>query len=541
MPAGPGTARLDLLAQGGTGAVVSVEIDLLDVFAVRIDGMPVADAAWTRRDAAAVVKLLALEEGRRLHREQLIDRLWPELSIEDAGPRLHKAAHYARRALDRRDAVVLRDEMVSLLPDALVEIDAVAFERDARAALDAGGTIPAERVLDRYGATLLPNDPYVEWVADRRARLDELREELLRQARRWRVVIDKNPLDEQAHVGLMRELAQAGDSHAALRQFERMDRRLRRELGVAPGPEASELRQQILRRLDDAGAVSPAELARLEQEIRFCRTADGVTLAYASSGEGPPLVKAANWLTHVDHDWHSAVWRHWLTELSRRHRLIRYDVRGGGLSDWNIPPATFDDFVSDLETVVDQAGLDRFPLLGISQGAAVAVMYAARHPDRVSRLVLYGGYAQGTAARARTEDQRRKHQLELDLMHLGWGKDEPTFRQFFTVQFMPDGSRELWDAFNDLQLRTSSPENAARVLEVNGQVDIVDTAPHVRAPTLVLHARDDRRPPLEQGRLLAALIPDSRFVVLESSNHILLADEPAWSVFLAEVEDFLSR
>jgi pimeloyl-ACP methyl ester carboxylesterase/DNA-binding SARP family transcriptional activator len=520
---------------------VSVEIDLLDVFAVRIEGSPVADAAWTRRDAAAVVKVLALAEGRRLHREQLIDRLWPAQSVEEAGPRLHKAAHYARRAMGRRDAVVLRDETVSLLPGVVVEIDAVGFEREARAALDAGGAIRAEQVLGRYGATLLPMDPYADWVVETRERLDELRMELLCQARRWREVLDKDPLEERAHVALMRELAQAGDTRAALRQFERMDRTLRRELDVAPGPEARGLRDQLVRRLGDAGAISPADQGRLEQEIRFCRTTDGITLAYASSGEGPPLVKAANWLTHVDHDWHSPVWRHWLTELSRRHRLIRYDVRGGGLSDWDIPPATFDDFVSDLEAVVDHAGLDRFPVLGISQGAAVAVMYAARHPDRVSRLVLYGGYAQGTAVRARTEDQRRKHELELDLMHLGWGKDEPTFRQFFTVQFMPGGTREHWDAFNDLQLRTSSPENAARVLEVNGRVDIVDTAPQVKAPTLVLHARDDRRPPLEQGRLLASLIPNSRFVVLESSNHILLADEPAWPVFLAETEDFLSR
>jgi pimeloyl-ACP methyl ester carboxylesterase/DNA-binding SARP family transcriptional activator len=519
---------------------VSVAIDLLGGFSVRIDGMRVPDAAWVRRDAAAVVKVLALAEGRRLHREQLIERIWPGLDVEEATPRLHKAAHYARRAMDRRDAVVLRDELVSLLPGVAVDIDVVRFERDARAASNTGGVAPAEQVLDRFGATLLPADLYAEWAADTRERLGELREDLLRQAGRWRKVLDNDPLDEQAHVGLMREFARAGDSYAALRQYERMDRTLRRELGVAPGAEALALREQLIRGLEDAGSMSPADLGRLEQEIRFCRTPDGITLAYAGSGDGPPLVKAANWLTHVDHDWHSPVWRHWLTELSRDHRLIRYDVRGGGLSDWDIPAASFEDFVSDLETVVDQAGLDRFPLLGLSQGAAVAITYAARHPQRVSRLVLYGGYAQGTSTRARTEDQRRKHELEIELMRLGWGKDDPTFRQFFTTQFMPGGSKELWDAFNDLQLKTSSPENAARVLEVNGQVDIVDIAPQVTAPTLVLHARDDRRPPLEQGRLLASLIPNSRFVILESFNHILLADEPAWSIFRTEVREFLS-
>jgi pimeloyl-ACP methyl ester carboxylesterase len=422
-----------------------------------------------------------------------------------------------------------------------VWIDAVEFESDARRVMAGEGAGQAEQVLDTYGATLLPADPYAEWVAEPRERLSELRKELLRRSRRWRDLLDEDPLDEQAHVALMRELAQAGDTHAALRQFERLDRTLRRELDMAPGPEASALRDQLVQRLRLAGAISPADLGRLEQKIRFCRTSDGVTLAYASSGAGPPLVKAANWLTHVDHDWHSPVWRHWLTELSRRHRLIRYDVRGGGMSDRDIPPAAFEDFVDDLETVVDQVGLDRFPLLGISQGAAVAITYAARHPDRVTRLVLYGGYAQGAAVRARTAEERRKHAVELELMRLGWGRDDPTFRQFFTTQFMPGGSRELWDAFNDLQLKTTSPENAAHVLEVNGRVDVVGIAPQVRAPALVLHARDDRRPPLEQGRLLASLLPDSTFVVLESSNHILLADEPAWQVFLAEVESFLGR
>jgi pimeloyl-ACP methyl ester carboxylesterase len=265
-----------------------------------------------------------------------------------------------------------------------------------------------------------------------------------------------------------------------------------------------------------------------------------VTLAYACSGTGPPLVKAAHWLAHLDHDWHSPVWRHWLVGLSQRHRLIRYDERGSGLSDWDVPRQDFETWVTDLEAVVDAAGLDRFPLLGVSQGAPVAITYAARHPERVSKLVIYGGYLQGWLVRARTEEERRRHRLELELARLGWGRDEPSFRQVFTSQFMPEGSRALWDAFNELQRTSSSPENAARVMEVTWNIDAVDAASRVRAPTLVLHARDDGRPPFAQGRLTAALVPGSRFVALDSVNHILLADEPAWPLFVREVEAFLS-
>ena len=190
--------------------------------------------------------------------------------------------------------------------------------------------------------------------------------------------------------------------------------------------------------------------------------------------------------------------------------------------------------------MVDAVGLDRVPLLGISQGGPVAIAYAARHPERVSHLVIYGSYAQGRRARATSEADVRLHELQVELARHGWGIDDPAFRQVFTAQFMPQGTRELWDAFNELQRQTTSPENAAHVLKITGTIDVVHLAPLVRAPTLVLHARDDHRPPFEQGRLLASLIPDSRFVALDSSNHILLADEPAWPLFLAEVEAFLA-
>ncbi len=524
-----------------SGQPAPVEIGLLGAFRVQVDGHPVPESAWSRRDAAALVKLLALQPGMILHREQLMDRLWPDLDAAEAAPRLHKAVHFARRAIGLDEAVVVRGGMVRLLPDRPVIVDAPGFETAAAEALAEGESATAAAVLDAYGPDLLPADIYADWAAQPRERHALLRDRLLRQARRWRELLEHDPVDEQAHLELIRELRDAGDPRAALRQFEAMDRTLRRELGVGPGPEAIRLRDELAAALRDVGRMSPADVGRLEQQIRFCRTTDGVTLAYACSGSGPPLVRPAHWLTHVDHDWHSPVWRHWMVELSRRYRLIRYDERGCGLSDWDIPSPSLESWVQDLETVVDQVGLERFPMLGISQGATVAITYAARHPERVSRLVLYGGYVQGRLVRARNEEDRRLHQLQADLARLGWGGDDPAFRQVFTSQFMPGAPRELWEAFNDLQRKTASAENAARVLELTGSFDGVGAARRVTAPTLVLHARHDHRVPFEQGRLMASLIPNSRFVALETANHILLAGEPAWAVFLAEVTAFLAE
>lgn len=520
---------------------MTVDIGLLGPFRVRVEDRTVPAAAWSRRDASNLVKLLALREGRQMHREQVMDLLWPGLGVAEAAPKLHKAAHFARRAMARPDAVVLRGEMVFLLPDVPVTVDVTDFDETSAAALADGGRAAAEAVLDKYGGEPLPAELYADWAHETRERLTGRREQLLRQARRWHELLGLDPTDEQVHLELMRDLVRSGDRRGALRQYERLERVLRRELGVEPSAAATRLRNEIETMPAESSVTAPAEEGLPEQQIRFCRTGDGVTLAYACSGSGPPLVKAANWLTHVDHDWRSPVWRHWLVELSRRHRLVRYDERGCGLSDWEIEPPTFESWVLDLETVVDEAGLDRFPLLGISQGASVAVAYAARHPERVTRLVLYGGYAQGRLARARNVRDKRLHELQVELASLGWGQDDAAFRQVFTAQFMPDASKELWRAFNDLQRNTTSPENAARVLDLAGSTDVVEAARQVRAPTLVLHARDDHRPPFEQGRLLASLIPDSRFVALESKNHILLADDPAWPVFLAEVESFLAE
>ncbi len=307
-------------------------------------------------------------------------------------------------------------------------------------------------------------------------------------------------------------------------------------LGDAPAPHEAVVR---------SSAPAPSEPAVLDeppprQHIAFCRSVDGVRLAYAVAGDGPPLVRAANWMTHLGYDIESPVWKHWVRDLSARHRFIRYDERGCGLSDWDATDFTFDDWVADLESVVEALGIERFPLLGVSQGGAVAVAYAARHPERVSHLVLSGAYARGRAVRATGEDEKRAAALDLDLARVGWGRDDPAFRQVFAAQFQPDGTRADWAAFDQLQRRTTSPENAVRFLEEFGRIDVRDLARDISCPTLIMHSRDDRRVPLRFGEELASLIRGSRLVALSSNNHLLTASEPAWQVFRAEIDAFLA-
>ena len=277
-----------------------------------------------------------------------------------------------------------------------------------------------------------------------------------------------------------------------------------------------------------------------EQSVRFTRSPDRTTIAYALSGTGPPLVKVANWLTHLELDWTSPVWRPWLQALTRGRRLVRYDERGCGLSDRDVDDLSFDRWVEDLEAVVDAAGLDRFSLFGMSQGGPVAIAYAVRHPERVRAMILYGSYATGWRHR-NAEDFRRREEALMALMEDGWGRDNPAFRQVFTMMFLPEGTPRQIAWFNDLQRRTTSPHVAARLEEEFGSIDVRHLLEQVRCPTLVLHARHDEVIPFEAGRGLAARIPGARFVELDSRNHVLLEDEPAWPRFVDEVASFLAE
>jgi class 3 adenylate cyclase/pimeloyl-ACP methyl ester carboxylesterase len=275
----------------------------------------------------------------------------------------------------------------------------------------------------------------------------------------------------------------------------------------------------------------------LTQSIAYCRARDGVQLAWAKVGSGPPLMKTANWLNHLEYDWESPVWHHLLERLASEHTLIRYDARGNGMSDRNVAELSLQTWVSDLEAVADAARLTRFPLFGASQGCAVSIAYAVRHPKKVSHLILYGGFALG--GRKRSPEERQRREAMTTLMRLGWGSDEPTFRQLFSSQFLPEGTKEQIDAFNELQRRTVSPECAAQYFEVAGDLDVRELLPKVKVPTLVMHVRDDRVCPIEAGRQMAAAIPGARFVAFDGKNHLFLEDETACVQFFDELRRFL--
>jgi pimeloyl-ACP methyl ester carboxylesterase/DNA-binding CsgD family transcriptional regulator len=277
----------------------------------------------------------------------------------------------------------------------------------------------------------------------------------------------------------------------------------------------------------------------MQQHIRFCTTVDGVRLAHAVTGQGPPLVKVAHWLSHLEFDWNSPVWRHWLTELSRYNTLIRYDQRGCGLSDWEVNNFSFESQLLDLKTVLDALNLERFALLGISHGSSIAIAYALRHPQRVSHLILYGGYARGRFKRTDNPPHVEEAEVLLRLIQHGWGQENDAFRQVYTTLFIPGGSAEQARWFNDLQRLTTSPDIAAQLQTVAFSTDVQEQASRLQVPTLVLHGLHDAIVPFAEGRLAAALIPNARFVPLESHNHVLLEDEPAWGRFVAAVRSFL--
>ena len=376
-------------------------------------------------------------------------------------------------------------------------------------------------------------------------RFENAPEEALRYARTLSLL---EPADEAAHATLVRLLRATGRWREADEHFRRAQQRLC-EFNVVCTGALRQAAQLPLRAgaptiVHDGDATSRhAEALHVApglHEVKFCRASDGVRIAYAADGHGPPLVWAAHCLSHLSFSCESPVWRHWINEFAKDHCFVHYDGRGNGLSDWDNPEFSLDACVHDLEAVIDAAGIDRFALLGSLKSGPPAIVYAVRHPERVSHLVLYGTFAQGWRQRANADVIERVEAM-ITLTRQGWAQDNPAFRQILTSLLLPDATLEEMSWFNELQRMSSSAENAARLLDAIGDFNVLDLLPDVAAPTLVLHCRDDATVPFEQGRLIASRIPRASFVALDSRNHVLLPRDPAWGRFVREVRRFLGE
>ncbi len=274
--------------------------------------------------------------------------------------------------------------------------------------------------------------------------------------------------------------------------------------------------------------------------IRYLRSFDGVHIAYEALGNGPPLMKAPNFLSHLELERTSPLWGHWVRELSRMRTLVRMDQRGNGLSDWDVENISFEAFVKDLLHVMDAMSIERAPILGLSQGGAIAARFAYEHPDRVSGLIIVGGYVAGWR-RLGDQDQRKRREAMLELMGVGWGENNPAFRQVYSGLFIPGGTTEQLDWLNEMQRASTTPENAYRILNSFGDIDVRPELPDIDVPALIVHCRQDAMVPFEAGRQFALNLPDARLVTLEGQNHVLLEEDPGWPIFLSEVTAFLNR
>ncbi|RJF86094.1 alpha/beta fold hydrolase [Sphingomonas cavernae] len=525
----------------------ALDLTLLGAMALSQAGedVPLPASKKTR----ALLAYLATSD-RPIRRERLCELFW-ELPDDPRGA--------LRWSLSKLRGVIELDSSTRLIADReTVQLDCSAVAVDWRALR----RLSAEDIRKTETATLLAAaarggefleglelprcDGFQSWLVAMRGDVRQWRVALLREtarrqidperalelAREWTML---DPYDALARVALIELLERTGRRTEADQQRALGIRKLNE--GDVPIPNAM---RGAARPAEAAVETEPEATPALPiQHVRFCTASDGTGLAYSVVGEGPALVKAANWLNHLEYDWDSPVWRHWLHAMIEHGCVVRYDERGNGLSDWNTASITFEDFVDDLASVVDAAGLDRFDLLGISQGGSVSIAYAVRHPERVRRLVLYGAYATGWRVRAQAGEIERREAM-LTLTREGWGQNNPAFRQMFTSLFFPDASHEEMEWFNEVQRMSTSPANAEKLQLAFGAIDVRELLPEVRVPTIVLHARDDAVVPFAAGRAIAAAIPGAEFVALESRNHLLLEHEPAWPKLLERLREFLA-
>ncbi|MCS0497272.1 alpha/beta fold hydrolase [Ancylobacter sp. MQZ15Z-1] len=532
----------------GPDAAPDLEISLLGELRVVRLGAEVALPA-SRKARALLAFLVAT--GRPHRRERLSELFWD--LPDDPRAALRWSLTKLRKVVDSpgRPRIIADRERVSFDAEGLA-IDM----RGVRGALrDPGADIPlsaletmAERLeqvfLDGLDGAGADDGAFDSWLTAER---EDMRAARCRVLYRLATHPDMDPIPAQKWARLWREVDPEGNEARrpgppAPHRREMAEARERPPPpALIAGPGTGLLQLPIPRSPVPRPSVPQLiERALRSQRIGFCEVGDGTKIAYAITGSGPPLLKAANWLNHLEFDWSSPIWGRGFAEIARLRTFVRYDERGCGLSNWDVDDLTFDAFVEDLEAVVDKLGLERFPLLGISQGAAVSIEYAVRHPERVSGLILIGGYAAGWRHLSSPEEQARREAVR-DLTKVGWGTDNPAYRHIFSQTFMPDAGPEELAWFDEFQRRTTSAHNAARFQDAFGDIDVRDRLAKVRTPTIVLHSRYDQRVPLEVGRALASGIPDAHFVPLESRNHILVDNEPAWLTCVDAVRRFMLK
>jgi len=498
------------------------------------------------RKARALLAFLALT-GRPHRRQRLCEMFWD--LPDDPKAALRWSLSKLRKVVDAPDqARIVADRERVHIDVGSVEIDILNIHARLRRDEEAMAVGDLEAMAEQLDMILLDgldgagNEAFDSWLMSERADAQAARVTVLRRlathphiasasAKKWRRLWRAaDPEDAEARAAAFADPAAPGATAQGRRQAQASPGRVgspstgQASADASARPATAKVRHRALR----------------SQRIGFCQVRDGTKIAYATIGSGPPLLKAANWLNHLEFDWASPIWGRGFAAIARYRTFIRYDERGCGLSDWDVADLSFEAFVEDLEAVADRLELDRFPLLGISQGCAVSVEYAVRHPERVSGLVLISGYAAGWRHLASPEEQARREAV-LRLTEVGWGTDNPAYRHIFSQTFMPAASADDLAWFDEFQRQTTSPRNAARFQDAFGHIDVRDRLAAVRAPTIVLHSKDDQRIPLELGRALAAGIPGAHFVPLDSRNHILVDHEPAWRVCVETVGQFLTE
>lgn len=502
-----------------------MQISLLGELRVHANGRDLALPA-SRKARALLAYLVAT--GRPHRRERLCELIWD--LPDDPKAALRWSLTKLRKVVDSSDRHrILADRERVRFDGSDVDVDL----QDVRARLGAGPSMrDLEEIADLLGRGFLEgldragDDAFESWLISEREDIRNLQAEVLKR-------LVTHPQMPRLRSQKWKRLWQEADPDGKEVSGEAGDE----ETASVPGAATvSATHDAAMRR---ARQVEKAQALRT-QKIGFCEARDGTKIAFAKVGSGPPLLKAANWLTHLEFDWNSPIWGRSFAEIARGRTFIRYDERGCGLSDWNVKDLSFEAFVEDLEVVADHLELERFPLLGISQGAAVSIEYAVRHPERVSGLILLGGYAAGWRHMVDQEEQARR-QAVMTLTEVGWGTDNPAYRHIFSQTFMPDASAETLAWFDDFQRNTTSPGNAARFQDAFGHIDVRQRLAHVRAPTLVVHSKNDQRIPLSMGRALASGIPGASFLPLESQNHVLVDDEPAWRVCADAIAEFLAE